>query len=427
MPDETTTSVQLPSTPPANPVQTLTAEVANLRAQLAAEVDRRLVTNVRPMVQSMQTPIDRIQLAMDWMFGHRKAPTPPPSIRRIDDLYMAITGDVNWWGKFDPSYSQLAAGTTTTLAAMVVNAINKVMLQYFDSMITYRWYEQIVDVVPHSGDTNTISLNHLDGLAVLPTVAEGQAYTELAVGDATETLTFSKRGAYVGLTLEAIRRSDIQRIQAIPRELVKSAVRTRSAAIAAIFTTAAGLGPTLAQDSVALFNAAHGSNILNAALSAANWAAARTVIFEQTVPGGGALGLWPSFCLVPIELYDPALVLFGYGAGDVGRPITGGTAQEVDPYAESRPGDPRPTVIVVPEWTDATNWAAICDPRLQPVIHMAYANAPQGGQHPMPEIFEVTSENSGLMFTNDTLPVKARDWWTHGVSTWVGIANNVNP
>jgi hypothetical protein len=58
---------------------------------------------------------------------------------------------------------------------------------------------------------------------------------------------------------------------------------------------------------------------------------------------------------------------------------------------------------------------------------MAYANAPQGGAHPMPEIYEVTSETSGLMFSNDVLPVKARDWWTHGVSTWVGIANNVNP
>ena len=72
----------------------------------------------------------------------------------------------------------------------------------------------------------------------------------------------------------------------------------------------------------------------------------------------------------------------------------------------SRPGDPRPIAIAVPDWTDATDWAAIVDPRLSPVIHMAYANAPQGNVHPMPEIFEVTSETSGLLFSNDTLPVK---------------------
>ena len=54
--------------------------------------------------------------------------------------------------------------------------------------------------------------------------------TELSVGDSKETMAFAKKGGYVGITLEAIRRSDIQRLQAIPRELVKSAIRTRSAA-----------------------------------------------------------------------------------------------------------------------------------------------------------------------------------------------------
>lgn len=422
-----TTVAQLRDGPMQEQIAGLHEDITTLRSQLATEADRHLVTGVRPIVSQMQTPMDRAQLSMDWLFGDRKAPVPPPAMRNLADLYQALTGDVNWYGKFDPAYAQLASATTTTLAGLVVNAMNKVTLQYFNNMMTYRWYESIVNVLPHNGDGQTIDMLSLDSLTVLPTVAEGQAYTELTVGDARETMTFSKRGAYVGITLEAIRRSDIQRLQAIPRELVKSAIRTRSAAIAAIFTTAAGLGPTLAQDSVALFNAAHGSNIMNSALTATTWAIGRTTIFEQTIPGGGSLGIWPSFLLVPIELYDPALVLFGYGAGDIGRPIAAATAQEVNPYAESRLGDPRPTVIVVPEWTDATNWACITDPRLQPVIHMAYANQPQGGSHPMPEIYEVTSETSGLMFSNDTLPVKARDWWTHGVSTWVGVANNVNP
>jgi hypothetical protein len=136
------------------------------------------------------------------------------------------------------------------------------------------------------------------------------------------------------------------------------------------------------------------------------------------------LGLWPSFVLLPIELYDTALTEFGYGNGDVGKPSTAGTAQTVNPYGESRIGDPRPVPIPVPEWTDATDWAYIVDPRLHPVIQMAYANAPQGGQHPLPEIFEVTGEANGLLFTNDTLPVKIRDWWGYGVATYVGVGKN---
>lgn len=418
----------------------LQAEVLRLRGQVAAQAERTLVTGIRPLdyaarpragqapgrpitAGDLQTPLDRAQAAMEWIFGNPLAPPPPPSMRSLADLYQAITGDVNWYGRFDPAWAQLAAATTTTLAGLVVNAMNKASLQHFNNMITYRWYEQIVNVLPHSGETHDISMITVDGLASLPTVSEGQAYTELSVGDARETMSFAKKGGYVGITLEAIRRSDIQRLQAIPRELVKSAVRTRSAAIASIFTVNSGTGPTLADDSTVLFHANHGGNVATTALSASAWGAVRQVIYEQSVPGTSApLGLWPSFLLVPIELYDTALVLFGYGGGDVGRPISAATAQEVNPYAQSRTGDPRPVVVATPDWTDATDWAAIVDPRLHPVIHMAYANAPGGGSHPLPEIYEVTSESAGLIFTNDVLPIKARDWWAYGVSTYVGIA-----
>jgi hypothetical protein len=44
--------------------------------------------------------------------------------------------------------------------------------------------------------------------------------------------------------------------------------------------------------------------------------------------------------------------------------------------------------------------------------------------HALPEIYEVRSETAGLMFTNDTLPIKIRDWWAYGVGTWVGVAKN---
>jgi hypothetical protein len=216
----------------------------------------------------------------------------------------------------------------------------------------------------------------------------------------------------------------LQRIQAIPRELVKAGIRTRSAAIAGLFTQAGGVGPTLVDDSTALFHTNHG-NLGTVAFGANVWAAARQRIWKQVIPGTGSpLALWPTYCLVPIQLYDSALETFGYGSGDVGKPNSGGTAQSPNPYGNSRPGDPRPIPVAVPEWTDATDWAYLTDPRLHPVIHMAYANAPQGGSHPLPEIFEVTGESHGLMFTNDTLPVKIRDWWGYGVSTYVGIGKN---
>jgi len=371
----------------------------------------------------MQTPQDRVQSALNWLMGIRTEAVPPPNMRSIRDLYQAITGDVNWYGMFNPEWAQLSANTTT-LAGMVTNALNKIVRQHYDNLITYRWYEPLVSVVPHDGTTQSVQLIMVDGVANLPTVSEGAAYTEATVGDSKESMSFTKRGHYVGITLEAIRKSDIQRIQAIPREMIKASIRTRSAAIAGLFSQASGVGPTLADDSKALFHTDHG-NLLTAALADTAWAAARAGIWAQTVPGTSSpLGLWPTFCLVPIELFDTALTLFGYGSGDVGKPNSAGTASEVNPYGMSRSGDPRPIPVAVPEWTDANDWAYLVDPRLHPVIHMAYANAPQGGAHPLPEIFEVASETSGLMFTNDTLPVKIRDWWGYGVSTYIGVGKN---
>lgn len=398
-----------------------------------ARLDAQLVHGIRPSTHGVRgatpqavqmiTPMDRVQSAWNWMLGARDEVTPPPSMRSVRDLYLAITGDFDFHGRFNPEWAQLAAATTTTLAGMTVNALNKVIMLHYDNMLTYRWYEPITHVAPHDGTTQNVQLITMDGLANLPTVSEGQAYTEASVGDAKEALSFSKKGVYVGITLEAIRRSDIQRLQALPRQLVQAAIRTRSAAVSLIFTQASGTGPTLADDTTVLFHSNHG-NVSTTAFSGTAWAAARSRIWEQNIPGTSKpLGLWPQYVLVPIELYDSALIEFGYGDGDVGR-LGASFGQTVNPYAQDRQGDPRPVPIPVPDWTDATDWAYIVDPRLHPVIHMAYANAPQGGVHAMPEIFEVASETSGLMFSNDTLPVKIRDWFGVQVSTYVGVGKN---
>ena len=101
-------------------------------------------------------------------------------------MYQAITGDVNWYGTFNPEWAQLANATTSTLAGMVVNALNKVVRMHYDNMATYRWFEPIVIVAPHDGTTHDVQLIMVDGLANLPTVDEGAAYTEASVGDSKE-------------------------------------------------------------------------------------------------------------------------------------------------------------------------------------------------------------------------------------------------
>ncbi len=302
------------------------------KSTLAEAAQPNVVSGLRPITSGdLHTGLDDMQEAMDWCLGVHGGPTLPPSMRNIRDVYLAITGDVDFYGVFNSDHSLLSAASTTTLPGLARNSLNKVVRQHYDNLATFRWYERIVDVVAHDGSTQDIDLVMVDGLANLPTVAEGAVYTEAITGDSRESMSFGKRGVYVGITLEMFRRSDIAKMQAIPRELVKAAIRTRSAAIAGIFTAASGGGPTMGDDSTALFHADHG-NLATVAFSASEWAAARKRIFGQTVPGTGSkLGLWPTFALLPIDLYDTALEVFGYGAATSASPI---------PAARPRPSIP---------------------------------------------------------------------------------------
>ena len=108
------------------------------------------------------------------------------------------------------------------------------------------------------------------------------------------------------------------------------------------------------------------------------------------------------------------------GAGPGGYPGTGNN--DTNPYGLSRSAsDPRPLPVVVPEWTDVNDWAYLVDPNLHPVIMMTYAQNPGGRAHPMPELFSVTNPTAGMVFTNDVLPIKVRDWFSYGVAGWRGI------
>jgi hypothetical protein len=307
----------------------------------------------------------------------------------------------------------LAGATTSTLANMAVDAMNKVVQAQFSHMQFWRWYEAIAYVTPNDGTVQAMKFITFGGAGNLPTVAEGGAYTELSVDDEKETAAFVKKGGYVGITLEMIRNSNLLELQGVPRALATAAVRTRSAAISALFTDNSGIGPTLATDSKALFHADH-NNVATAALDVTGWRAARAECFQHTeVSSGKAIGLFPKFCLVPAELYDSALVIFGFGDG---VPTT------YTPEAAARnAADPRPVPLVVPDWTDANDWAYIVDPQVFPVIHISYAQAPGGRTHPAPELFSVPAENQGLLFTNDILPIKVRDWFAVGVSGPRGI------
>lgn len=403
---------------------TLRAAIADRQAELAELSDAGAIDigdehPRRPFsAGDLTSPRDRAKQIIDFNFGVEGAQVPAPNLRRFADLYVAMTGDVGFHGVFDEDLIQFSGANTAELAGLAANAMNKVVATQFSAMWSYRWYERVTAVSPNDGSVQNMAWISMGGVGDLPVVAEGQAYTEMIVDDVRENDSFFKRGAYVGITLEMIRNSQIQQLQAIPRALAIASVRTRSARIASIFTQASGVGPTLEQDATALFDASGHGNLLTTAFGTDTtaWRAVRQAIFKQTeINSGRRLGIFPKYALLPVELYDTALSVFGYGEG---------MPTSYLPEAQDRANDPRPVPIVVPEFTDANDWAAICDPVEFPVIMMSYAQRPGGGSHPMPELYSVASPTAGLNFTNDTMPVKIRDWYAYGVNGYRGIHKN---
>ena len=266
-----------------------------------------------------------------------------------------------------------------------------------------------------AANLNSVKWIKLGDVGELPTVAEGAGYTELTWDDLRETTAFVKKGGYLGVTLEAVDRDDTRSLQALPGAMAQGAYLTLAKLVAAIFTDASGTGPTMS-DGVVLFHADH-ANVGTAALNHANWVATRTAMRKHTAINSaerlGALTA-PKYLLVPPDLENTGLEVLASG----NEP--GVADNDMNPWAEGNTREAllrnaRDRVCVVDLWTDTNNWAAMADPMLHPTIGVAY----RFGR--VPEVFVVTNPLAGLMFTNDTMPIKVRYFLAVGAVDWRGI------
>jgi hypothetical protein len=202
--------------------------------------------------------------------------------------------------------------------------------------------------------------------------------------------------------------------------LAQAAWLTLSKAISTIFTTGAGVGPTMS-DSVVLFHANH-SNLGTTALSVTEYGVVRTAMRKQTeVNSSERLGALtaPKYILVPPDLEITALQVLA-SQHDYTYALANAPAAPSNVFAEgdelqARMNSARDRVIVIDLWTDTNNWAAAADPRLYPTIGVGF----RYGR--VPEVFSVASPTADLMFTNDTMPVKVRFFFATGPMDYRGL------
>jgi hypothetical protein len=382
-------------------IQEAQTEVSTLIGGLAVQGPGR--------IHGMFSSEDQLQTAFDDLLGApRDADKVALKVSRLSGIreaYLMLTGDYDFHGGYDPIRAMLA--TTADFTGLVKNALNKIIVSSFDRMgrAGYDWWKSIVRT-EHFENLNTITGTLVGTIGSLPTVAEQGEYTELAVGDNPETASFTKYGGYIPLTLEAIDRDETRKLRLYAIELGNAAMRNISEQIAYIFTQASGAGPTMA-DGGALFNATavtsptgH-ANLLTTALAAAQWDIVAAAVYNQPMLVKWAAGYYgtgkkiaiePRFCLIPRALRKTAFDAF-LNAWDVTANVHSDNLLK---------GNVVP--LVVPEWTDATDWAAVCDPDIAPSIILGERFGL------VPEVYIAGNETDPAVFMNDETRLKVRQF-----------------
>lgn len=346
----------------------------------------------RAAIHGVVNEQDRLEALMMLICGLKPSSEALQGLRPVSgirELYLMLSGDYDFRGAFDAERVALANVTTSTMTSLVKNVFNKVILDYFDTVD--RWWEPIVTTEQFMS-MKDLTLITLGGFVNLPTVSEGGPYTELSWSDAEETVAFTKKGGYVGVTLEMMDKDETRAFRAIPRKLAVAGYRTLSTMISDLWTANSGVGAywPSSQSTYRLFDAQYG-NLGSTALSANAWDAVIQAMYKQTeATSDKRMGIRPAYLVVPIELEKTALTILL----SEGEPGTG------DNDANVRMGSSR--IVVCPDMTDGNDWLAVADPRVWPSITVGYRFSP------VPEVFIAGEETVGSMFTNDEMRIKAR-------------------
>ena len=396
-----------------NPADLQTA-IEDTRA-LVSELTGSLVVQGPGRIHSMFSSQDQLQAAVDDLLGAQRSPAlsglQTARLSGIRELYLMLTGDDDLHGGYYAERTRLA--TTADFTGLVKNALNKLVAERWAELgqAGYDWWQKIASV-EHFNTLNQITGTLVGTVGDLPNVAEGAEYTELQIGDSAETASFVKYGGYIPLTLELIDRDDTRKLRAYPHELAVAGIRKISSLVAAVFTSNSGAGPSLS-DGGALFNASavtsaggH-ANLGTTALSAAQWDAVCKAVYDQPMliknsveerGKGPKMAINPRYLLVPRALQLSAMKIV-YPTLENAANIYSENQQR------GQPGD----VITVPEWSDPTDWAAACDPRICPAIFVGERFGL------LPEVFIASDSLSPAVFMNDEHRLKVR----HFLAVWV--------
>ena len=372
--------------------------------------------------------MDRLQVALDGLVAGQSLNhngEAVPAFRSIHEAYHEITGkipghtasiydvmasslgyvpevaDMSWGGRVAESapgdgFRRVSeAVTSSTWAQMLGDSVTRRMTAEYKVDDLNTWRALASDIVSVK-DFRTQRRVQLGGYGTLSSVAESANYPNLtSPTDAEETYSVTKYGGLESLTIETLANDDIGALRRIPRALGRAAALTVYRAAFDQLTTNALMG-----DGVALFAGGH-ANTNTTALSGAGLTTTRTAMMDQTAYGNASevlgAGNAPRFILVPNELLDLATAI-------TSGPKYVSAIADADTAAASLPQNTVITPIVVPFWTDATDWFAFADPKNTPTFEMAFL----GGKETPDLTVADDPRSGGSAFTADKVSYRVR-------------------
>ena len=373
-------------------------EAIQTQRELAASYQSKQSIQSAGRIESIRSSQERLQAAVDDLFGAPRAANmhgnAVPRLSGVRELYLTLTEDYEFRGEINTQHTQLA--TSDNISNVLMNSFNKIILDKWEELgrAGYRWWEKIVQV-EHVNSLQPVSGILLGEVSALSSIAEGASYSELGITDSGETKNFTKYGGLLPITLEMIDKDETHKMRQLPLKMAISTHRNISGLVSNVFTSSNGTGPIMT-DGYHVFDAGH-NNLGTTALSTASFEAASQAIYNQGMLSTDTvkpkLALDARYLLVPRSLMLTAKQIL--------YPVFGHEANYFsDNMLRGESGD----VIVVPNWSDANDWAAIADPRLAPGIIIAERNGL------MPEIFVADNEQGFDMVHNDVINLKVRHY-----------------
>lgn len=221
---------------------------------------------------------DRWQAKMDRVFGYlpkdaeerKLMESRAPRIQSIRDLYLEMTGDEDFAGRYSPDRLQEAM-TSASFANLMSVSMEKRLLQDYETMP--ETWRDLVEVDETVTNFKTQDVMQLGGFGVLPTVAEAAEYSDLGTPrEEKSTYSVAKRGGKAIITLEMVMNDDLRILRRIPTELADAAYETRARTFYSVVTGSSGGGAInsdTAYDGVVIYHPNH-RNIGSTALSFAS-------------------------------------------------------------------------------------------------------------------------------------------------------------